>query len=965
MFMNKKSLKLTFTSIIISLTLGLASCGGDAPAPHVHTFSSEWSYDSTFHWHAATCGHDVTSDKGEHEFTDWHNASETEKLVRECIVCDYEEYKDYLPADRVYVADVDIDLFKDYSYTVKPVVIPNNAYSNIQYEVEDPSIIEFIDNTAYAKGVGSTYVYVYNDEDNDSKFDEDEKYTVMAFSVSEPEEGKSVFFTESAPVTIKVDQTYKLSYSQEGISTSGLDYGFYSDDESICTISAGTVKGHKPGTTRMSVTLKGYRGYLDITVIDNVDDKGTRAYEIRSQDNLVLNVGDTKSISYEILPENCVDRLATATSSNSRVVRVNSDNSITALSGGTAVIELATSNGKTSRTLVTVKDTANNGFSYYDNYYGNLTWENGADLKAKLHDIISNNVTPLSYNSPNWETNQYADQDLYDHSYVYTVYSDTNNLKTDTNTGWQREHAFAASLMTGASTGVAVTDLGRSTDFHNLFASNAGANGSRGNKNLGYANKESAKVATKENCIYAGNVFEPNDVDKGRLARAIFYMGVMYNENEAVTVDEKWTFKGPDTSSHSGASKTLKISFGEDPIEIVESNIDYEHISLDKFMYSEDLSTQALVEYYRDIIRDEFPSLEEQNYDLFRQKAYEKYMDNSNAHAIGYLSDLIKWNSYEVDLVEMQHNESVYTHNSVQGKGKQGNRNPFVDYPQLVDYIYGDLKDQAGSISELTPSYLTLNMGEDEIHHYSVESETIPAFKSGTKPSVDDFDIKAIKNNLSQGILDKSKINVEDYTFTDDDVLTGKVIEIYTDKNTLRVPCKVTSDSVITFDTCTWNHIDDNTSGHNKDCYGSWDSNGEANNASFSGLGFVVTLGNAKIAADNKISNSKTQGTKFGTGSDPYIPESLTLETKEAVNFNGKNKVNAVFVIASTASGKNYNYEIFIGGTSVKSASFTGTNQELSVILPAGQELTGKVKIVFSNVKAAINIRGLAINVIA
>ena len=31
-----------------------------------HTFSSEWTYDETYHWHEATCGHDVVSGRNEH-----------------------------------------------------------------------------------------------------------------------------------------------------------------------------------------------------------------------------------------------------------------------------------------------------------------------------------------------------------------------------------------------------------------------------------------------------------------------------------------------------------------------------------------------------------------------------------------------------------------------------------------------------------------------------------------------------------------------------------------------------------------------------------------------------------------------------------------------------------------------------------------------------------------------------------
>lgn len=53
---------------------------------HEHTFSSEWTHDTTHHWHASTCGHDVVSEKAVHK-ADLHGF---------CEVCGYymgtEEY---------------------------------------------------------------------------------------------------------------------------------------------------------------------------------------------------------------------------------------------------------------------------------------------------------------------------------------------------------------------------------------------------------------------------------------------------------------------------------------------------------------------------------------------------------------------------------------------------------------------------------------------------------------------------------------------------------------------------------------------------------------------------------------------------------------------------------------------------------------------------------------------------------
>ena len=50
--------------------LGLAACETETGQPeHIHTFSQEWTYSDTHHWHVAICGHeDEVSDYAEHTF---------------------------------------------------------------------------------------------------------------------------------------------------------------------------------------------------------------------------------------------------------------------------------------------------------------------------------------------------------------------------------------------------------------------------------------------------------------------------------------------------------------------------------------------------------------------------------------------------------------------------------------------------------------------------------------------------------------------------------------------------------------------------------------------------------------------------------------------------------------------------------------------------------------------------------
>ena len=68
----------------------------DSEATHTHSYASTWSNDETYHWHDATCDHNVRSDEAEHNYSDWELITEaTEETKgskkRTCTVCGYEE----------------------------------------------------------------------------------------------------------------------------------------------------------------------------------------------------------------------------------------------------------------------------------------------------------------------------------------------------------------------------------------------------------------------------------------------------------------------------------------------------------------------------------------------------------------------------------------------------------------------------------------------------------------------------------------------------------------------------------------------------------------------------------------------------------------------------------------------------------------------------------------------------------
>ena len=303
-------------------------------------------------------------------------------------------------------------------------------------------------------------------------------------------------------------------------------------------------------------------------------------------------------------------------------------------------------------------DTVYDVSSYYDGYYSSLEeWSDGEDLKQQLYDLMRTNYNPLPYDSPNWETNQYADHTPTSYLKLDALYTATDVDASLTNKGWQREHAFCASLMTDSLTSAAVKYLGRSTDFHNLIAGEASGNMSRGNKNYGEADTTSATYTDRttgngyDGYSFDPQTFEPGDKDKGRVARAIFYMATMHKEDELDTVNNK-LMKG---------------------LTVVEGNVNYS--------------------------------------------------SGNCQFAHGNLSTLLNWAAtYAPDRLEMQHNISVQKHVLSLTNTAQGNRNPYIDYPELVDYAFGSKKDQPGRLDVVRPAAEDLDCNSSEHAYYCLKS---------------------------------------------------------------------------------------------------------------------------------------------------------------------------------------------------------------------------------------------------
>lgn len=144
---------------------------------------------------------------------------------------------------------------------------------------------------------------------------------------------------------------------------------------------------------------------------------------------------------------------------------------------------------------------------------------------------------------------------------------------------------------------------------------------------------------------------------------------------------------------------------------------------------------------------------------------------NGQAEMTTYMLNLmLKWHRQDpVSEKELIRNEVIFG-NTTYHKGNttnyaQKNRNPFIDYPDLVEYIWGDKMTTAVDINTLTPAYLALSGGTggvqyinyvtecsatqwtitftDKMHDTAITSKTVSNGGTFTFPSMEDKTKKA------------------------------------------------------------------------------------------------------------------------------------------------------------------------------------------------------------------------------
>ena len=173
-------------------------------------------------------------------------------------------------------------------------------------------------------------------------------------------------------------------------------------------------------------------------------------------------------------------------------------------------------------------------------YYASAQDKTGAVLRLALHDIIKGHtVIPYSSSTTNDTVDALneLDADPLNTNNVILIYARRSDPKTNFNVsgGWNREHLWPNSYGIDE-------DMPAYSDLHNLRPEDVNVNSARGNKFYDLSDTNDP-VYRKPGFVEApltstdSDSWEPPDMVKGDIARAMFYMDVRYEGTEGNELD--------------------------------------------------------------------------------------------------------------------------------------------------------------------------------------------------------------------------------------------------------------------------------------------------------------------------------------------------------------------------------------------------------------------------------------------
>ena len=588
---------------------------------------------------------------------------------------------------------------------------------------------------------------------------------------------------------------------------------------------------------------------------------------------------------------------------------------------------------------------------YYGGYYSSISsWTNGVDLKNQLHALISKNIKKQKY-SGNWEVNTVADVSQYNFDMVDQVYS-SKDIPTYFTAGygtggWNREHAFCQSLMGHYVSSYSVTGTNKNHKKITLNAiyqlSSVSIRGTRfyaiyKNGFEGYCDgfeNDSEIVYIDKGNVYVYTKSSKSSVNFGTLSSLeisysssviTFKVGSETKEFTPTIVDYNYSSEGDGgvasdfhnlfASEMTGNTSRGNLNFGE------AGDATTNYVKGDKNFEpaDEDKGRLARAILYMDTCYDDL-SIQEEYAEMNQVTA-------TNKGAFGNASTIISWaDSFEVNYQEYQHTQRVYEY--------QTNRNPYVDFPELIDYVYGNKKDKAGTIQDILKSSTQnkLHTAEKNYKNFAF-SNAIYEYQVGDKFTTSTIKLFDTYTDLSkQEVTDRSEFNFsipEDYEFTASDIGT-KTVTITRGEETYSYSIEVKEYDVSQNYEYQYTAVETDFAINAESCI-------------LNGVKFNLTYDNFKY-----LSSNKTKGVQIGKAKE--LTKEFTLESESDFTFDNKNKIANVRFSGTPGSGTTINVSIYIGDTlvSTKKLDYDKDNLVQNLDFALSTPASGKLKIVIDN----------------
>ena len=395
---------------------------------------------------------------------------------------------------------------------------------------------------------------------------------------------------------------------------------------------------------------------------------------------------------------------------------------------------LSTSERQGTNLLKNLKTILKNGQKYYSYDSGDAIWQIYEITDRDWSKSPASSTTYGTYNSSTNKITNYtygSNSNSKNNPYIHALYINRN--VTNQTRAWgnhnqdewgiNREHVWpkAEGFETSGAGGA------RGDPMH-LMAGNGYSNNIHSNYYYGYVktsstytdcgdkySNQTGNLRGTSKTLNTGTVFEPQDCDKGDIARAIFYMVARYNY-----------LSGSDSDGINSNNPNLTLT---------QDMSDWSSTG-----YTSSTSTQG---------------------------------------KMGILTDLLAWHHADpVDEYEIHRNNLLYTNYT-------NNRNPFIDFPEWVDYIWGTATYNGSTYQSYnstptgyaTPSSDTINgyngaSGNPAVNSVTVTPSTLTLYLDGTKTGNLTANV-SVSNGASQSVSWTSS-NTSVATVSSSGVVTAK-----------------------------------------------------------------------------------------------------------------------------------------------------------------------------------------------